>query len=115
MDYSFLPNGDLIFWMYDEELLAELSAQVEENECGLNAILWDWWEWLICNTEIDWIRPEEIGALTDSPILGFVGRDDEGEIDYLTDVWWYPNYMISGPETDLARHGYCIWEYAGDD
>lgn len=32
---------------------------------------------LISNSSLSWIRPEDTGDLTDAPMLGFLGSDDE--------------------------------------
>ena len=40
-----------------------------------------------------WIEPEQIGALTDAPILSNdAGYNDDGIMEIDGDVWWYPNY-----------------------
>ncbi len=43
------------------------------------------------------LQPEKIGALTEAPILSNddnIFRDDEGEINDVKKVWWFPDYMI---------------------
>ena len=54
----------------------------------------------------DEIMPDKIGALTDSPIIGFgVDWDDEGNIEDAEQVYWYPNYMVSDPFKELLEKG----------
>ena len=59
----------------DERLhLAELANESGEFDCNAE---YDALESLICNSELAWIAPEEIGALTDAPILGIRGEETE--------------------------------------
>jgi len=51
----------------------------------------------------EWIRPEEIGALTSAPIIGNVDRDDNGNIIKLRSLFWYPDYAITSPIGDLME------------
>lgn len=68
--YDLNTNGCLIIRASDSErdMLKELANDQGEftGEAEYQAL-----ESLICNSDLDWIRPEEIGALTDAPILGF--------------------------------------------
>jgi hypothetical protein len=67
--YDLNTNGCLIIYADETEraMLKELATESGEftSEAEYQAL-----ESLICNSELDWIRPEEIGALTDAPILG---------------------------------------------
>lgn len=60
---------------------------------------------VICNSEYDWVLPEEIGALTDAPILGT--RDQEGKPEA---CFWFPNYQVTSPQRELHEHGVCIFQ-----
>ncbi len=86
----------------------ELKAAVAAGESG--RALYDLLDQVIANSDIDWLRPEEIGALTDAPIFGHVERDDQGNIKEVGDVWWYPNYMVSDPIEELAEKGTLVFE-----
>ena len=61
-------------------------------------------ERLIANSELDWIGPEEIGALTDAPILGL--RDKDGEP---TNAWAYMDYQVRSFLEDLVEHGKAVF------
>jgi hypothetical protein len=75
--YDLNTNGFLILYAdaSEREALKGLAnAQGEFTEDAEYQAL----ESLLCNSELDWIRPEEIGALTSAPILGF--RDKAKEL-----------------------------------
>ena len=61
-------------------------------------------ESLLANSELDWIRPEEIGALTSAPILGI--RDEQGEP---TAAWGFMDYAVRSFLTDLIEHGKAVF------
>lgn len=54
----------------------------------------------------------EIGGLTSAPVLAEqLGIADDGTIDELGNVYWYPNYMISDPVREILR-GECVFDKA---
>ena len=57
-------------------------------------------EGLICNSELEWVRPEEIGALTSAPIIGL--RDEEGKP---TAAWGFMDYALRSFVDDLIDTG----------
>jgi hypothetical protein len=67
----------------------------------------------------DFVRPESIAAMTESPIL--CAADD---IDYPGDgqptpradavVWWFPNYQIIDPWDALSETGRVVFTRASD-
>jgi hypothetical protein len=56
----------------------------------------------------EFVRPEEVGALTDAPILaecdGIV-RNDNGDLTEVGKVCWYPNYQVFDPWAILRNTG----------
>jgi hypothetical protein len=66
-------------------------------------------EWL--HEKYEFIRPEEIGALTDAPILvdcdSLDYSDDTGERVILDDatVYWFPDYAVRDPWQELKTRG----------
>ena len=61
-------------------------------------------EWQLCNGW-EFIWPEEIGALTDAPILSDAAeRDDKGVLTSVGRVYWYPQYQVHNPVEELDRH-----------
>jgi len=71
--YDLNTNGCLILYADNQD--RHNIAELIRDKGTTYAAEWDALESLICNSELEWIRPEEIGALTDAPILGFRGKD----------------------------------------
>ena len=68
---------------------------------------------LVCPEEWEWVCPEEIGALTSAPILGYdVPRDDQGRIVPGKDfrVWAYMDYQVGDPVETLMSNGVAVWQ-----
>lgn len=105
-------TGSNLILTIDIEDRAELyvSRIDNPNYFASNEAMYDIFEWLICNSEYDWISPQEIGALTDAPILGIkIYKDDYS--DEVKDIlaWGYEPYMIRSPQDDLADYGKVIF------
>jgi len=74
--------------------------------------LYEIFEDVIGNSILDWVAPEDIGALTDAPLLGEVDISDEGEITEVHNIWWFPNYAIVDPEKELREGNSIVFEKA---
>ena len=62
----------------------------------------------------DRVRPEEVGALTDSLIItDSAERDDEGELTGVGRTYWHPNYMVENPIDSLQNDG--VFVMVGQD
>jgi hypothetical protein len=129
MKHTILPNGDLKIEVTPEEL-AEIRQMREESEgdsfCteqNMHAIF----ESLVCNSELQWVYAEQVGALTDAPLLGIWGDevDWEGEHDKrqlswsdgkttkvlpVEKVWGFMNYCLTSPQEVLADQGFVVFE-----
>jgi hypothetical protein len=128
MKHTILENGDLRIDITPCEQI-ELNAMMKTvDNPNTDEFMYDLLEPLICNSELQWIRPEEIGALTDAPILGIRGqerlaKDGERLIDkqvtaqsfgktFVEDVekaWAFMDYQIRSVQQDLAENGYVIF------
>lgn len=78
-----LENGDMELSITCREQ-RELRALKRESPDTFDSdnFMYDYLEDLTSNSELEWIRPEYIGALTSAPILGIHGEDrplQEGE------------------------------------
>lgn len=64
----------------------------------------------------EFIQPEQVGALTSSPILAdchdIYRDDDSGELLGVGDVAWFPNYAVRCPWAELARTGRVVFDIA---
>lgn len=52
------------------------------------------WQILIKDSNLIYIKPEDIGALTDAPILGFKGN-----------IYWFPDYAVINELNQLKETG----------
>lgn len=111
MKTEILPNGNLRFTLETDEEKEDVAGFGHEWE----RILWDnvgrcsplggngWYV----------VAPEMIGALTEAPIVSDdVSFDDDGKIDHIGRVWWFPNYMVECPVETLAEKGSVIFTLA---
>lgn len=73
-------------------------------------------EGLTTNGVLEWVRPEEIGALTSAPILGEdVERDDRGKLLSVGRVWWFENYQVHDPFEVMKEHQGVFFSPAPDN
>jgi hypothetical protein len=103
-----LNNGDL-------EITPTAQA-VEEAERflamspmqALEELFEDW----LCNGW-EFIAPEKIGALTDSPILtDEILYNDQGNIEYIGSIWWFPNYQVENEIETLLKESKVVFSLA---
>lgn len=63
----------------------------------------------------EFIAPEVVGALTDSPILAEcdgIERDYDGEITKVGKVAWFPDYAVRDPWQELRNRGRTVFTLA---
>jgi hypothetical protein len=59
------------------------------------------------------LRPEDVGALTEAPILTEdLDTDDEGHVRHVGVVYWYSQYQVLDPVAQLLENGYVDFERA---
>jgi hypothetical protein len=90
------------------ELIGPVGEYGETNRPYLD-VEFDALEPLICNSDLEWIRPEEIGALTSAPILGFCDRDEHGEITNVRGAWGFMDYALRSFVDDLISTGKAVF------
>lgn len=122
--YDLNQNGCLIITaeIEDQRAIRELlkiEGATHRAEC-------DALESLIANSDLDWIRPEEIGALTDAPILGirrgYMEIDSPENSDNLEApnrsteeahqviaAWGYMDYQVRSFLDDLVETGKAVF------
>lgn len=97
-----LPNGNLRLSINDAERV-EFDSMASRNEFDADATMYDLFEHFMANSEYEWIAPEEIGALTDAPIIGT--RDQDGKP---VSAWGFMNYQIESLQRALLERGEAI-------
>lgn len=108
-DLEILPNKDLKISITADgrEELAEMDAR--ENNPGTDYKLARLLEYHLGNGW-EFVRPEEVSALTSSPILSNdVSRDDDGELTAIGEVWWFPNYQVINEVEEMKDSGFVIF------
>lgn len=59
----------------------------------------------------EWVRPEEIGALTSGDIISdTVERDDEGGLTSVGHVYWDSMYQVQSTVETLLDEGRVVWK-----
>lgn len=95
---------------------ANVQTELRDRRAELNAdgsdafssddTLYDTFEWLTCNTEFEFVQPEQTGDLTSAPLLGI--RDEQGNV---IRRWGFMAYERRSPQDDLADTG--RYEFVG--
>lgn len=108
VDFDITPQGLKI--TLTPEGREEIQEAIEDQKnIGAVAFLIDLCEHPLCNGWTE-VRPEEVGALTDSTIFAReFDRDDEGKLTSVGDVFWFPNYMVENPVQTMLDKGFVIF------
>jgi hypothetical protein len=118
MKYYLDQNKNLVITADDEDR-AELQAlknQCEEDDENFvsDRVMEDILEPLLCNSELEWSRPELIGALTSAPILAISGSEDENDEAPILKAWGYMDYQIRAVQEDLLEYGKAVFTLGWD-
>jgi hypothetical protein len=111
MKYHINQCGDLEITVSHQEQFV-IKSMVNDDGFQSDDYMFEIFESLIGNSDLEWIRPEEIAALTSAPILGIVDRNDNGELIKAEQIWWFSSYQVRSPQEDLAETGMCIFQKA---
>lgn len=87
-DFIYVADTTVDELLTNPELAEELDRAVNSVEDSLHD------RWMV-NHGMTWVDPGEIGALTEAPMFGEIDRDDNGYIMEVTNLYWYPDYMIT--------------------
>ena len=61
--------------------------------------------------QFHFIRPEQCGALTDAPIFSDdLTIGDDGEVEFIGNTWWFPDYQVTDPWEVLKNTGQVIFD-----
>ncbi len=107
MNHRIMENGNLKITVDAAERAALRELQAEDPDgYGRNQVMYYLFEPLLCNSELSWCDPEEIGALTDAPIL--CTRDEN---DNPTEAWGFMDYQLRSPQDDLLETGRAVFQH----
>ena len=110
VDYEITTEG-LVFTADEEtrneirELLAEQFYAYVEEEVFEDAL---------CNG-LSWVYPEEIGALTSSPIFADGASEDNGQFAPDTRFFWFPSYQVESHIETLMNTGRVVFTEATEE
>lgn len=90
MDYKIIDNGNFVLLADNWDRTEMADENRKHGWYGNEGYIH---EALFCNTCFSFVLPEDVGALTDAPIIS------DGH-----DVWWFPDYMVTDPWA-LLRQG----------
>lgn len=77
-----------------------LQEIFESGEIDSDNARFDFFDNILHHNGWEWIRPEDISALTDAPILGIVGENDEVEVAY-----GWMDYAVTSLLSQLHQYG----------
>ena len=112
MKFEIQPSGNLEIACTDpedKEELQEILDKAPHRDHGFLAGLLEYTGWAP-NGRLYQVRPEDIAALTDAPILtdDLEARDDGTRFVH-GKVWWFPDYMIRSFAEELIRNGRVVF------
>lgn len=71
----------------DPQDIEYLQSRQNDDDFDGDGVMFDLLEGFIANSEWDWVQPEEIGALTNAPILGTFGQSEPSVGGRLAGRW----------------------------
>jgi len=106
-----LPDGSLKLTLTEDgrEFLEESQAN------GWKNVWWELLEQTSCNGSYAATDANEVGGLTDSPmILNYKDTEDDGSVLLHDDnkLWWYPEYQVIDEFKELLTEGFIIFTLA---
>ena len=84
-----LEQNSLTLVLNHESEREELKSLLNDDLIQTDDAMYDFFENILANCEWEWINAEEIGALTDAPILGY--RDEN---DNIIEAYGFMNYQV---------------------
>lgn len=105
VEFDTQANGNLRITLISEsrEDVQEIASLRELTADGkLHEVI----EWQLAN---GWtlVPAEDIGALTEAPILSEdIDYDDHGNVQHVGVVYWYPEYEVKDPVAQLLENGF---------
>ena len=112
-------SGQISWEIVNKNLVITITPEyqkelAEHPEISSDDLMYEVLEPLTSNG-FEWVRPEEIAALTSAPIIGEVVRDDHGELTKIHTLFWYPDYAVRSPVQVLAEKGTVTFDDANEE
>ena len=111
MKFNKLPNGALQIQseLEDLEALAAIKDRCGGDDVMFLAELLEYTGWQ-GNGRLFQVKPEDVGALTDAPLMTDDCRiEDDGTVQVFGSVWWFPNYMVTNFAEKLIEAGKVVF------
>jgi hypothetical protein len=125
-------EADRIVFTIDEDERAVLQHVHDDDpeHFDTDDVMFNWFEGLVCNSELHWCHPLHTGDLTDAPMLCILGEADPNynwnqpwvtsKLDAIgsghimgcpiLQRWAFMNYCVRTPQRDLLETGTCTWQ-----
>ena len=104
MDYRITPTGALVFTLTRQEQGDLADQRNDEGYIDILDIFAD--SDIPGNSDLVILQPEDVGALTSSPLFGKgVTYAEDGTVESVESLWWYPNYAVDDPGDRLIDTG----------
>lgn len=121
-DYDHIEGRYTTWTVVGRELHIELTEEGYRYLSGEDIDDWDAErtfldlnEYQVCNSHWDMLRPEDIGAMTDSLMFTDQGiQDDSGDWEAIGRVFWLSGYMIHGYTEPMLRDGEVVFTHERD-
>lgn len=117
MKFTIDAAGNLVISRLRSEKadLQEMFEKCTHTDHGFLADLLEYTGWGP-NGHLDQVAPEDIGALTNAPILtDDLEVDDQGVKTVRGRVWWFPNYQIESFAETLIKTGKVTFQLAPEE
>ena len=85
-----------------------LEAETDFDETDLESQLL---EDLMCNCGWDYIRPDEVAALTSAPLISpDATRNEDGDLTSADTIYGYMNYQVDSWVQELCAGNMVVWQ-----
>ncbi len=102
MEFIKIEHGLIL--KVDKDVEKMLLEQLNRDKViDTDAAMYEFFDYILPDTEWEWISPEDIAALTSAPILGIKDKDDN-----VIEAYGFMNYAIESLLGTLLDHGEAI-------
>jgi hypothetical protein len=115
ISYEITENKNLLLYVTDSKAFREVIDKRDDDDAYGWVEAWaDALEHATGNG-LCHVRPEQIGALTDAPILTDGSPSDDGSTIEPADanIWWWPQYEGTDPLDELFNNGRIVLTNGG--